>query len=690
MSSFQWLLEPFDLDHGAVPFDRLREDLYAPAFDEALKRARSAIGAIRDQAAEPDFANTLEALELASSGLDQSSQIFFNLLETDGTESMRALGKEVSPKLAEFSNDVILDAKLFARIQAVYESSQKGTVQLDGEQKRLLEKVYRNFKRNGALLPEDRKARLREIDQRLAFLSQQFSEHLLHSSQAFVMDLNGEADLKGLPESAREAAAALAKEKRDEGKTQAEAVVTLDAPSYIPFMKFSERRDLREKLWRAYLTRASSGEWDNRPVLLETAKLRHERAQLLGYESHAAFVLEERMASNAPTVKKFLDGLLQASRRAAEKDLDEVRAIAKRDGGEADIRPWDFGFWSERLKKEKYSFDEEELRPYFPLEKCVEGVFEHARRLYGLEFKERRDLPVYHPEVRVFEVTDKAGGGFVGLFYADFHPRPTKRGGAWMTNFREQGLAAVSGGKTAVQRPLVSIVCNMTKPVPGKPALLTLDEVRTLFHEFGHSLHSLLSKCHYRSLAGTNVYWDFVELPSQIMENWVKEKEGLDLFARHYQTGESIPAALVQKIKDSSRFQAGYMSLRQLNFGYLDMAWHSQDPARVGDVEAFETQATRSTSLFEHIDGTLVSPGFSHVFAGGYSAGYYSYKWAEVLEADAFELFQEKGVFNRDVATKFKDTILSRGGSEHPMELYKRFRGREPDPSALLRRDGLL
>ncbi|MCC7441606.1 MAG: M3 family metallopeptidase [Bdellovibrionales bacterium] len=680
-----FLLKPFTLAHGAIPFHQIEEKLYAPAFEEGLRLARAEVSRISAQAAAPTFSNTLEALELASSGLDQVSSLFFNLLETDGTDSMRALGKEISPKLAEFSNDVILDPKLFARVKAIYDG--RASAGLDAEQARLLEKTYRNFKRNGALLGEEQKTRLRAIDQRLAFLSQQFGEHLLHASNAFILPLE-ENDLAGLPESAREAAASLADEKRKEGKTQAKWVVTLDAPSFIAFMKFSDRSDLREKLWRAYLTRAASGEWDNRPLILEKSRLRHERAVLLGYVSHAHFVLEERMASEPGTVRKFLDGLLQASRAASEKDLAEVKALAAQSGVK-DVNAWDFAYWSEKLKHRKYDFDEETLRPYFALEKCIEGVFEHARRLYDLEFRERKDLPVYHPEVRAFEVTEKSTGEFMGLFYADFHPRSTKRGGAWMTNFREQGFGVTPEG-SGVVRPIVSIVCNLSKPTPGKPSLLTLDELRTLFHEFGHSLHSLLSRCHYRSLAGTNVYWDFVELPSQLMENWVQEKEGLDLCARHYETGQAIPAELVKKIRESALFQAGYSSLRQLNFGYLDLAWHAADPSGVTDVEKHEVAATARTSLFPHVAGTMMSPGFSHIFAGGYSAGYYSYKWAEVLEADVFELFKEKGVFNVEVAKRFKETVLSRGGSEHPMELFKKFRGREPDPKALLRRDGLL
>jgi peptidyl-dipeptidase Dcp len=487
--------------------------------------------------------------------------------------------------------------------------------------------------------------------------------------------------LVGLPEGVIEAAAQEAERKGHKGKW----LFNLQAPSFLPFMQYAQNRELRKKLWLAYNSRAFQDQFDNREVVKKITRLRHDRAQLLGFKSHADFILSERMAQTPLQVMKFLNELLIPSKKAAEKDIAELRAFKKSIDGNDEVMPWDFAFYSEKLKEKKYKFNDEELRPYFKLETVVEGVFEHARRLYGITFKEVLDVPKYHPDVRTFEVREERTQNYVGLLYTDFFPRETKKGGAWMTVYREQGYY-----KGQVRRPHVSIVCNFTKPTASKPSLLTYDEVQTLFHEFGHALHGLLSQVTYRSLAGTNVYWDFVELPSQIMENWVKEKESLDIFARHYQTKQPIPAELVEKIKKSFQFQAGYYSMRQLQFGFLDMAWHQQDPAAIDDVDAFENKMTDMTRVLPKIPGTNVSCSFSHIFAGGYSAGYYSYKWAEVLDADAFEYFKEVGLFDKHVAEKFKSHILSRGGTEHPMELYKKFRGREPDPKALLRREGLL
>ncbi|MNS82062.1 Oligopeptidase A [compost metagenome] len=450
-------------------------------------------------------------------------------------------------------------------------------------------------------------------------------------------------------------------------------------------MTYASNRALREKIWRANGSKAYKGEFDNQANVLKIVSLRAQRSEILGYGTHADFVLAERMAKNPATVMEFLNKLLKASREAGLRDVKEVAEFAKKMDGLQEIMPWDFAYYSEKLKEAKYAFNEEDLRPYFKLENVVAGVFEHARKLYGLTFKEAPAIPVYHPEVKAYEIFEEKSGKYMGLFYTDYFPRETKKGGAWMTQFRGQGL---TDGK--LKRPHVSIVCNFTKPTPTKPSLLTYDEVRTLFHEFGHALHGMLSDVTYRSLSGPNVYWDFVELPSQIMENWVGEKEGLDIFARHYETNEPMPATLIEKLKAAQKFQAGYASCRQLQFGLMDMAWHSTDPKQIKDVDAFEEEVTRGTRLFPKVEGINNSCSFSHIFAGGYSAGYYSYKWAEVLDADAFEYFKEKGLFNVEVAQKFKDKILSKGGTEHPMELYKRFRGREPDPNALLRRDGLI
>lgn len=668
------LLTPSTLDHDAFAFDRLKDTHFLPAFDQALEEAHVRLAELRSATDAPTFDNTLERLEALGDRLELVSSVFTNLLSAHTNATLQNLAREVMPRLAEFANDVHLDERVFARVKAVHDA--RDTLELSAEQARLLDETYKGFVRNGALLPAADKTRLRQLDQRLAILGQQFGDNVLAATQAYRLLLTDEAQLAGLPQSVVEAAAAAARERDQTGW-----LFTLDQPSYLPFLKFSERRDLREQIWRAAQTRATSGEHDNRSLCLEIAKLRHERARLLGFDTHADFVLQERMAGTPDRVRAFLDRLAGPSLQAAKRDLEELRAFA----GVDDLQPWDFQFYSERLQQQRYQLDDEKLRPYFRLENVVDGVFEHARRLYGLVFQPRKDLPAYHPDVQVFEARQEANGEFVGLFYADFFPRASKRNGAWMTTFRNQGLF-----EGRVVRPHVSIVCNLTKPTPTRPSLLTLDEVRTVFHEFGHSLHALLSRCHYRSLAGTNVYWDFVELPSQIMENWVAEKEGLDLFARHHETGETMPAEDVERIKAAARFQAGWMSLRQLNFATLDFAWHGGDPSEVSDVEAFETAATRATTLFDHVPGTMMSPSFSHIFAGGYSAGYYSYKWAEVLDADAFELFKERGLFNRSVADSFRENVLERGGTEHPMELYKRFRGREPDVDALLRRDGLV
>lgn len=679
------LLEKSRLPHGAFPFDQLKKEHYRPALDIAIADAKKNLESVRSENAEPTFENTIVALETASDEVGRVSSIFFNMLHADTDDELQAMAQEISPKLASFSSDVLLDGALFARVKAVYDSENlaqaNDTCELNVEQRRLVEKHYRDFARNGALLDEEKKSRLREIDQELAKLGPQYSDNVLKATNAFSMVIEKPEDLQGLPESAIEAAAAAAKEEGHDGKW----LITLQAPSYVPFMTYASNRRLRERLWRAYNSRSFGDAFDNQETLKKIVRLRHERARLLGYKTHAHFVLEERMAESPEKVTAFLNRIVEKARPAAQRDLDAVKKLRAELEGSDEILPWDYSYFSEKLKLKLHDFDEEQLRPYFKLENVVAGVFEHARRLYGLVFKEVSGIPTYHPDVKTYEVVNEDSGRFIGLFYADFFPRPSKQGGAWMTSFREQGLQFGE-----VLRPHVSIVCNFTKPTSTKPSLLSFDEVRTLFHEFGHALHGLLSDCTYVSLAGTSVYWDFVELPSQIMENWTLEKEALDLFASHYQTGEKIPRELTEKIRATSRFQAGWMAMRQLNFGLLDMAWHAQDPSAIADVAAFEQAATAATRLLPPTEGTNMSASFSHIFSGGYSAGYYSYKWAEVLDADAFEFFKEKGLFNREVARKFRDNVLSRGGTEHPMELYKRFRGREPDPDALLRRDGLI
>jgi len=670
----------------SIPFARIQLQHYLPALEEGINQARANLQEIKANSAPPSFANTILPLEQCAELMEATSSVYFNLFSAEASAELQALAKEISPKAAAFASELNLDADLFQRVKAVME--QLPTLSLTVEQKMLLEKTYRSFARNGALLNPSAKEKLRQIDQELSLLSPQFSENILKATNSFELVLQNRADLAGLPDSVIEAAALEAQNRKKPGQW----VFTLQAPSYIPFLQYSARRDLRQQLWRAFNSRAYAGEFSNQTGVLKAVQLRHSRAKLLGFQNHAELTLTERMAETPERVREFLHRLLTASRPAAERDLQEVHTFALQTESDPQLKqalgsrlqPWDVPYYSEKLKEKKYSFNEEELRPYFRLENVVTGVFACAQKLYGLKFNKRTDVAKYHPDVETYEVRDESNE-YIGLFYTDFFPRETKKDGAWMTAFRDQGLLL---GKT--RRPHVSIVCNFTKPTPTKPSLLSYNEVTTLFHEFGHALHGLLSKVNYRSLSGTSVYWDFVELPSQIMENWVREKEGLDLFAKHYETGAQIPADLVEKIRRSQLFQAGYYSLRQINFATLDLAWYSTDPATVTDVRAFEEKATEHTRLFPILDGVCTSTSFSHIFAGGYAAGYYSYKWAEVLDADAFEYFKEKGIFNREVAQRFLDNILSKGGTEHPLELYRKFRGRDPDPDALLRRDGLL
>ncbi len=679
------LLTLSTLPFGAFPFDKVEKKHYRPALDEGIRIANAAFDKIRKDTSKPNFENTILAIETAPEVVNHVGKIFFNLVGTNSDEEMQAITKEISPILASFSSDLLLDDAIFKRVKAVWDS--RAELGLKGEELRLTEKTYRDFARNGALLDAAKKQKLRDLDQTLSTLSPEFSDNVLKATNDFKLVIDDKAELDGLPDSAVEAYAEAAKEAGLSGKW----LVTLQAPSFMPMMTYSTKRRLREKLWKAYNARAIE---ENPKVLQKIVQLRHERAKLLGYDTHAAFVLEERMASKPQTVTNFLSRILEKAMPAAKRDLADVRKLKKEVTGDDSFEPWDYGFWSEKLKMRLHDFDEEALRPYFQLENVIDGVFEHAKRLYGVSFKPISGIPTHHQDVKTFEVVDDADGRHIGLFYADFFPRASKRSGAWMTSFREQGYYAwtpsAKGSAGAVERPHVAIVCNFTKPTSTTPSLLTLDEVKTLFHEFGHALHGLLSDCKYVSLGGTNVYWDFVELPSQIMENWVGERESLAVFAKHYKTGAIIPEELTEKIRKSSQFQAGYFAMRQINFASLDMAWHSTDPASISDATSFEKSVTAPTSLFAPVEGTNASAAFSHIFAGGYSAGYYSYKWAEVLDADAFEFFKEKGLFDKTVAAKFRKYVLAAGSSEDPMELYKKFRGREPDPDALLRRDGLI
>lgn len=673
------LLTKFDTPFGTPPFKHIKNEHFLPAIQEAIKTGKEEVKKITDNPVAPDFSNTIEALERSGEAVSRISSIFFNLNSAETNDEIQKLAREISPLLSEYSNDIILDEHLFSRIKAVHD--QKDTLILSPEEKTLLEKTYKSFARNGANLAEDQKQKLREIDKQLSQLSLAFGEHVLKETNSFHMEVTDEKELSGLPDHAIEAAALTAKEMGKEGSW----VFTLQFPSYIPFMTYADNRVLREQLFRAYGSKAFKGdEQDNQEIILKIVRLRQERANMLGYRSHADFVLEERMAESPAKVMDFLDNLLKYAKPVAEKEVQELTRYAKSIGGPDKLERWDVAYYSEKLKKEKYAVDDEMLKPYFKLENVIEGVFQVAGKLYGLQFKPLHDVQVYHPDVKVYEVLDELNQ-HTAIFYADFFPRPGKRNGAWMTSFRGQKKA---DGQDI--RPHVSIVCNFTKPTTSKPSLLTFNEVTTLFHEFGHALHGMLADGKYESLSGTSVYWDFVELPSQVLENWVYEKESLDLFARHYETGEAIPAELIKKIKESANFMEAYQTVRQIGLAKLDMGWHIENAAEVQDVATYERELQKNTDLLPPVAGTNTSCSFSHIFQGGYASGYYSYKWAEVLDADAFEFFQEKGIFNKDTADLFKKHILSAGGSEHPMELYKRFRGKEPSPEALLRRTGML
>lgn len=684
MANANPLLQPFTGKDQAVPFDLIKTEHFIPALKTAIAEAKSNFEALKKNKTS-NFENTILALEQLSEGVDRISTIYFNLFSSEASEELQALAQQISPLLSHFSSDISLDSEIFQKIKFIYDN--RKSLNLAGEDLRLTEKMYKDFTRNGALLSDTDKQKLREIDQNLSVLSPKYSENVLKATNAFELWIDNKSDLQGLPEGAIEAAAISAEQKNQKGKW----LFSLQAPSLLPFLTYANNRALREKLWRANSSKAFGGPYDNQDIVLQIVKLKYKRAVLLGYKNHAEYVLQERMAEKPETVFNFLNKILEPSKKAAEKDLQEVRDFKKQLDGNDEIKPWDFAYYSEKLKEQKYSFNAEELRPYFRLENVIEGVFEHAKRLYGLVFKPVHDYPTYHPDVKTFEVydcantTDTNDKNYVGLFYMDFFPRETKKSGAWMTNYREQGLWGSS-----IKRPHVSIVCNFTKPTATKPSLLDYEEVTTLFHEFGHALHGLLSKCKYKSLAGTNVYWDFVELPSQIMENWAKEKEGLDLFAKHFETQSLLPVELVAKIKKAEKFQSGWASLRQVSFGLLDMNWFTAQPSTITNVDDFETQISAATRIIPKEAQTNMSCSFSHIFAGGYSAGYYSYKWAEVLDADAFEYFKEQGLFNKKIASQFKDSILSRGGTDHPMKLYVEFRGREPDTDSLLRRDGLI
>ncbi len=673
------LLAPFDTPFNTAPFSKITEEDYLPAFKEAIAIGKKEIEAIKTNTQDPNFENTVEALESAGDLLNKISSIFFNLNSAETNDKIQNLAQEISPMLTAFKNDIQLDEVLFERVKTVFED--KANLTLSPEAETLLDKTYKGFVRNGALLSEIQKTELRKIDAELATTSLKFGEHLLAATNSYKLVIDNKEDLAGLPESIVEAAAQMAKEKGDEGKW----VFTLDYPSYVPFMTYADNRNLRKELFMAFGSRASKGdENDNKAAIKTIVGLRNKRAALLGYASHADFVLEQRMAEKPEKVIDFLNGILDQAKPVANEELKQLSAYAAKIDGPEQLERWDAAYYAEKLKKEKFDIEDELLKPYFKLENVIEGVFQVANKLFGLNFTERNDIDKYHEEVITYQVTDDQQN-HIAIFYADFFPRPGKRNGAWMTSYQGQ----FNDGITS-QRPHVSIVCNFTKPTPTKPSLLTFNEVTTLFHEFGHALHGILANGRYESLSGTNVYWDFVELPSQVLENWCYEKECLDLFANHFENGEAIPEKYVKKIKESSNFNEGIATIRQLSFGLLDMAYHTIDPTDLEDVVKFEKAQMKATNIYPQVEGVNMSCAFAHIFQGGYSSGYYSYKWAEVLDADTFELFREKGIFNKEVAAAFKDHILSAGGSEHPMVLYKRFRGKEPSPEALLRRAGIL
>ena len=673
------LLSPSSLPHEAVPFDRLATEHFLPALTAAILEAKENLAKIRDGREPPTFTNTIVALEAAAAKVYDVAYVYSNLRSANGDQEMQALAKAIMPRLIDLESDINLDAELFARVKSVYDQEQGQSTSLSPEGHTLLEQTYRSFCRNGGRLDAAGKGRLRALDEELSTLGPQFSEHVLKATNDFVMVLGGEDELAGLPASAREAALADAKARG----LQEGWAFTLQAPSLTAFLRYAERRDLRERIWRASVTRATSGGASNAALVGRIAQLRHQRARLLGFESHAHFQMEERMAEHPDRVRRFLADLLAKSRPAAENEMAELREYMGVKGATHELMPWDYAYWANRLKEERFGVKAEELRPYFPLEQVLAGAYELAERLFDLRFKEVHHLPVYAEGVRVFEAT--RGDEFMGLFYTDFFPRATKAGGAWCTRFKSQWQ---EGGVN--HRPHVAIVCNFSPPTAAAPSLLTFAEAETLFHEFGHGLHSLLSQCVHRSLSCTSVYRDFVELPSQIMENFLKEETVLAFTARHYQTNAAIPRDLVERLTAAENFHAAYFMMRQLRFCYLDLAWYGGDPGAAVDVWKFEAEATKPTELLPTVPGANLSCAFEHIFSGGYSAGYYGYKWAEVLDADAFELFKEQGILNRQVAEAFRRQVLERGGSEHPMVLYRRFRGREPDPMALLRRSGLV
>ena len=677
----------------AIPFPDYKTEHFLPAIKVGLEKAKEEIEAIKNNPEPPTFENTILALELAGEQLNYVSRIYFNLHSSESDAEFKALAQQISPMLAQFGANISTDPAIFARVKAVYEAEVAGKpkptlpkdlsdkdAMIKAERFRVIERSYKSFIRGGALLSDEDKKRFTEISMELSKLNPRFSDNVLSAMNAFELHITDPADVEGMPEGVLVSAAHTAKLKGKEGGW----VFTLQPSSMVPLVTYCKNRSLREKMHRAYGSRAFRDEYDNQEIIKQTLALRKESAMLLGYDTHADYVISERMAESYPNVKEFLEKIHQVAMPAAEKEIQEVADFARELDGLEELKPWDLAYYSNKLKEKLFAYDPEELRPWFKVENVLEGLFLVAERIYGVKVKQVTDVPVYHPDVTTWEVHD-GGGKYLGLMYMDLFPRDTKRGGAWMSTLQSQGLF-----KDGIRRPMISIVASLTPSTPEQPSLLRMDEVRTIFHEFGHAIHGLMADGYYQSLASPSVLWDFVELPSQIMENWLNEQEALELFAKHYQTGEVLPQELLDKVLAAKNFQAGIANITQVRYASIDLAWHTTEPAQVTDVDVFETQASKPFQLLPPVPGANFSCAFAHIFAGGYSAGYYSYKWAEALEADAWSLFKEKGIFDAQTANNFRRFILERGNSFHPMELFVAFRGRKPDADALLKRDGLL
>lgn len=684
-------ISKYTTPHSTAPFDLIKFEDYEPAMMQGIEEEKEEIQKIIDNPSFPTFENTIEAMEKTGDLLGRVTEVFFNLLSAETNDEMDALAQKMSPILTEHSNNISLNPDLFRRIQVVYEEERaRGFANLDPEQKKLLEDTYEGFVRRGAALPEEKKEQLRKITSEMSVLSLQFSQNKLKATNAYKLHITSPEEIEGLPESALDLALDTAKEEGKEGY-----VFTLQAPSYGPFLTYCANRELRRQMWTAYNTMCTSGETSNLDIVKKIVNLHRELAQIHGYKTYADYVLVHRMAETSENVYNLLNNLIDAYMPTAQKEVAEVEQLAKEtEGDDFEMMPWDFGYYANKLKEKKYNINSELFRPYLELSKVKAGVFGLAERLYGIRFVRNNDIPVYHPDVEAYDVIDR-DGSFLAVFYCDFHPRKSKKSGAWMTSYKEQWkeMKTVECGSSEVtevnSRPHVSIVMNLSKPTAEKPALLTLGEVETFLHEFGHSLHGMFANTHYRSLSGTNVYWDFVELPSQIMENFCTEPDFLNTFAQHYETGEPIPQDLLDRLRAANNYNVAYACMRQVSFGLLDMAYYTMTDAFDSDIETFEKEAWQRAQVLPSIPGACMTVQFSHIMAGGYSAGYYSYKWAEVLDADAFSLFKEKGIFSQEVAQSFRDNILSKGATEHPAVLYRKFRGQDPTIDALLRRNGI-